>query len=175
METNSAHKKARHDSRAVAAPTRVNAKPEYSTRPDVHALLARLDKVKENGPGRWLACCPAHQDRSPSLAVRETPDGTILMKCFAECPTEDVLAAVGLELKDLFPQRERDDYHASKRPGERWVPRDVLSALAQEALITLLAAEATHRGERLARADLDRLATAAGRLRRAAKEVGCHV
>ncbi|WP_417422042.1 hypothetical protein [Halomonas sp.] len=146
-----------------------------TTRPDVYALLSRLEKVKENGPGRWLACCPAHQDRSPSLAVRETPDGTLLVKCFAECPTADVLAAVGLALKDLFPQRDRDDYHASKRPGERWVPRDVLAAVAREAIIVLMVAESTHRGEPLARADLDRLTVAAGRLRRAAKEVGAHV
>lgn len=97
------------------------------------------------------------------------------MHCFAGCPTADVLLAVNIELKDLFPQRDRDDYHASKRPGERWVPRDVLSAIAKEALITLLAAEATHRGERLESPDLERLATAAGRLRSAAQEVGCDV
>lgn len=152
-----------------------NSRSIKNTQPDVYSLLSRLEKVKENGPGRWLACCPAHQDRSPSLAIRETPDGIILMKCFAECPTADVLAAVGLELKDLFPQRERDDYHASKRPGERWVPRDVLAVLAREALIVMLAANSTHRGDCLSSADLDRLATAAGRLRSAAKEVGCNV
>lgn len=144
-------------------------------RPDVHAMLARLEKIRENGPGRWLACCPAHHDRSPSLAIRETPDGTLLLKCFAECSTADVLAAVGLELKDLFPQRERDAYRATKRPGERWVPRDVLAAIAREALIVLLAANSTHRGNCLSSGDLDRLATAAGRLRSAAKEVGCNV
>ncbi|MFI8751256.1 CHC2 zinc finger domain-containing protein [Vreelandella lionensis] len=146
-----------------------------STRPDVYAILDRLDKVKENGPGRWLACCPAHQDRSPSLAVRETSDGTILMKCFAGCPTGDVLAAIGLELKDLFPQRDNDAYTASKRPGERWVPRDVLAAVAREALIALLAAEAVHSGTLLSDDDRNRLAVAAGRLRAAAKEVGAHV
>lgn len=161
-----------------ASPNRssVAAHPYGTTTPaDVHALLARLEKVKENGPGRWLACCPAHADRAPSLAVRETPDATILVKCFAGCPTADVLAAVGMELKDLFPRRDNDTYHASKRPGERWVPRDVLAAVAREALITLLAAEATHRGERLTRDDLERLAQAAGRLRNAAREVGANV
>ncbi|WP_051233846.1 CHC2 zinc finger domain-containing protein [Halomonas halocynthiae] len=146
-----------------------------STRPDVYAILDRLDKVKENGPGRWLACCPAHQDRSPSLAVRETSDGTILMKCFAGCPTGDVLAAIGLELKDLFPERDNDAYTTSKRPGERWVPRDVLAAVAREALIALLAAEAVHSGTLLSDDDRNRLAVAAGRLRAAAKEVGAHV
>lgn len=143
--------------------------------PDVHAMLDRLDKVKNYGPGRWLACCPAHQDRSPSLSIRETSDGTVLLHCFAGCPSKDVIAAIGLELKDLFPQRNRHDYHTSKRPGERWVPRDVLAAVAREALITLLAAEATHRGDKLSHVDLDRLAKAAGRLRSAAKEVGCDV
>ncbi len=142
---------------------------------DVHRLLARLDKVKANGPGRWLACCPAHDDRSPSLAIRETEDGTILVKCFTGCPTADVLGAVGMEMHELFPKRDSDAFRASKRPGERWVPRDVLAAIAREALVVLLAAEAVRGGQVLAPADLQRLAQAAGRLRGAAKEVGCHV
>jgi len=142
---------------------------------DVHRLLARLDKVKANGPGRWLACCPAHDDRSPSLAIRETEDGTILLKCFTGCPTGDVLAAVGMEMHELFPKRDNDAFRASKRLGERWVPRDVLAAVAREALVVMLAAEAVRAGQVLAPADLQRLAQAAGRLRGAAKEVGCHV
>lgn len=142
---------------------------------DVHRLLARLDKVKANGPGRWLACCPAHDDRSPSLAIRETEDGTILLKCFTGCPTGDVLAAVGMEMHELFPKRDHDAFRVSKRPGERWVPRDVLAAVAREALVVLIAAEAVRGGEVLASADLQRLAQAAGRLRGAAKEVGCNV
>nr|WP_298967238.1 hypothetical protein [uncultured Halomonas sp.] len=155
--------------------TAVRLKPENNSKPDVNFILTRLDKVRENGPGRWLACCPAHNDRSPSLAIRETSDGTVLMNCFGGCPTRDVIAAIGLELKDLFPQRDRDDYNASRRPGERWVPRDVLAAIAREALIALIAAETVHKGGSLSQVDLDRLATAAGRLRSAAKEVGCHV
>ncbi len=142
---------------------------------DVHQLLARLDKVKANGPGRWLACCPAHADRSPSLAIREAEDSTILIKCFTGCSTEDVVAAVGMSLADLFPRRETDSWRASRRPGERWVPRDVLAAIAREALVVTLAAEAVRGGHPLAREDLDRLAVASGRLRAAAQEVGCHV
>lgn len=147
----------------------------HSTGPDVHQLLARLDKVKANGPGRWMACCPAHNDRSPSLAIRETEDGTLLVKCFSGCPTADVLAAIGMSLSDLFPRRESDLYHSSKRPGERWVPRDVLAAITHEALIVIFAAEKTASGEVLAQDDRQRLAVAAGRLRSAAREVGCHV
>ncbi|UYG08382.1 hypothetical protein [Halomonas sp. M4R1S46] len=131
--------------------------------------------MKTNGPERWLACCPAHDDRSPSLAIRETEDGTILVKCFTGCPTADVLAAVGMEMYELFPRRDNDAFRASKRPGERWVPRDVLAAIAREALVVMLAAEAVHAGRPLERVDLARLAKASGRLRGAAEEVGCHV
>lgn len=142
---------------------------------DVHRLLARLDKVKGTGPGRWLSCCPAHNDRSPSLAIREAEDGTILVKCFTGCSTPDVLRALDMEMHELFPRRDSDAFRASKRPGERWVPRDVLAAIAREALIVMLAAEAVHAGKVLAPGDLDRLAQAVGRLRAAAGEIGCHV
>ncbi|MEQ1600386.1 MAG: hypothetical protein ABL885_01305, partial [Methylophilaceae bacterium] len=33
-------------------------------------LLSKLDKVKQNGAGKWIARCPAHDDRSPSLAIK---------------------------------------------------------------------------------------------------------
>ena len=71
----------------------------------INALLERLDRVRETGPGRWLARCPAHDDRHPSLSIRETEDGTILIKCWAGCSAADVVSAVGLEPRDLFPDR----------------------------------------------------------------------
>ena len=65
-------------------------------------LLERLKRVKQNGPGRWLAGCPAHEDRSPSLSIRELEDGRVLLHDFGGCETGDVLAALGLALSDLF-------------------------------------------------------------------------
>lgn len=139
----------------------------------VHALLERLEAVRSTGTGRWLARCPAHHDRSPSLAVRETSDGTVLVHCFAGCPVSDVVAAVGLELSDLFPSN--DSTRGPLRPGERWVPRDALAAVAGEAVVVLVAADQVQRGETLVAADIERLSVAAGRLRAAAKEVGADV
>ncbi|MQM37687.1 hypothetical protein KBTX_01689 [wastewater metagenome] len=133
-------------------------------------LLPRLERVRELGPGRWIARCPAHDDRSPSLSVRETDDATILVHCWAGCPSADVVAALGLELSDLFPPR-RDD-RAPLRPRERWVPRDVLAAVAGEALVVAIAADDLAAGRRLADADRERLRTASLRLRAAAREVG---
>ena len=141
--------------------------------PPVQHLLSRLERVKETGPGRWSACCPAHDDRTPSLTLREVSDGTVLMKCWAGCGAADVVAAVGLDLADLFPPKS--DGAKPLRPGERWVPRDVLRAVASEALVALVAVEAVRRGEALSDDDAQRLAVAAGRLRAAAREVGCNV
>lgn len=52
---------------------------------------------------RWQCQCPAHEDRKPSLTVTRNADGTVLMHCHAGCSTETVLAALGLTVKDLFP------------------------------------------------------------------------
>lgn len=79
---------------------------------NVEALLDRLEGVKPSGQGRWLSRCPAHEDRSPSLSIRDMGDGRILLKCFAECDTEAVLHAIGLQFSDLFPARLPDTgYH----------------------------------------------------------------
>ena len=56
--------------------------------------------------GYHLALCPAHEDRDPSLSVREAEDGKVLLHCFAGCELADVVAAAGLELSDLFPDAQ---------------------------------------------------------------------
>lgn len=68
------------------------------------ALLLRLDGVKRTGPNRWIGRCPAHDDRSPSMAVRELDDGRVLVHCFAGCSVEEILSAAGLEFHALFPE-----------------------------------------------------------------------
>ncbi|WP_018878955.1 hypothetical protein [Thioalkalivibrio sp. ALE9] len=147
---------------------------EYSTEPPAERLLARLEKVKRTGAGRWLACCPAHGDRSPSLSIRETDDGTVLVHCFAGCGAAEVMQAVGLELRDLFPPKA-PDARSPLRPGQRWVPRDALEAVAHEALLVVVVADDVHQGRTPTEQDMHRLAQAAGRIRAAAREVGANV
>ena len=65
------------------------------------ALLDRLSGVKQTAPGCWLARCPAHEDRSPSLSIRDS-DNRVLLHCFAGCSTDAVLASLGLTFIDLF-------------------------------------------------------------------------
>lgn len=88
------------------------------------ALLARLDRVRRVGVGKFVARCPAHEDRGPSLAVAEVGDGRLLVHCFAGCTPLAVLDAIGLDFAALFPERDSDE--AGRRPGWRSAPaRDV--------------------------------------------------
>ena len=65
----------------------------------VEELLDRLERVHKSGSG-WTARCPAHQDRAPSLSIKEG-DERIVLFCFAGCEQDDVLAALGLSWKDI--------------------------------------------------------------------------
>ena len=70
---------------------------------DINDLLTRLSKVKQTGAGKWVACCPAHEDRSPSLSIKQADD-KILIYCFAGCDVDDVVGSVGMSLSDLMPE-----------------------------------------------------------------------
>jgi hypothetical protein len=79
-------------------------------------LLSQLRGVRAVGKGAWTAKCPAHDDSRASLSITEKTDGTILVKCHANCATTDVLGAVGLTLKDLFPAHNGHANGTSSKP-----------------------------------------------------------
>lgn len=125
-------------------------------------LLQRLDKVRPMGPGKWLACCPAHDDRSPSLSIRETDDGRLLVNCFASCPADDVVAAVGLTLADLYPASPR-----APGPGlAAWKRRRLLDAIEAERLVLLVARADLKAGQELCPADAERVELARSRIQK---------
>lgn len=70
-------------------------------------ILDRLDGVTRKREGQYMARCPAHSDSSPSLAVGEGAEGRVLLHCYAGCSAEDIVAAVGLDLSDLFPESDK--------------------------------------------------------------------
>lgn len=72
-----------------------------SNRP-VTAVLEKLDRVRKSSETKWTARCPAHEDRNPSLSVAEGDDGRVLLQCFAGCPIESVVGAIGMRMTDLF-------------------------------------------------------------------------
>ena len=130
-------------------------------------LLAKLKRVRPAGPGRWMACCPAHPDKSPSLSILELDDGTVLIKCFAGCGAADIVQSVGLSLADLFPERL-----TQRGPVERgFHPGDALKLLEREARIIAVGANDIAAGRSLSSEDADRVAQAAGRIRDAVEVV----
>lgn len=121
-------------------------------------LLPKLNGVKPRSTGSWIARCPAHEDKSPSLAIRECSDGTILLKCFAGCGAADIVAAVGLELSDLFPAREID-YAKPHKPIRRppLSAKDVIAAIRRDLVCFVLACEQVAHGEPLSDEDRETL------------------
>jgi len=71
----------------------------------IDIILSRLARVRPCGDG-YVALCPAHEDGSPSLSIRDTGD-KVLLHCHAGCETADILAAIGLEWSDVFAEEQR--------------------------------------------------------------------
>lgn len=64
----------------------------------IHALLDGLG-AQRSGSG-WIARCPAHDDRNPSLSIHHK-NGRVLLHCHAGCRQEEVFAA--LRERGLWP------------------------------------------------------------------------
>jgi hypothetical protein len=124
------------------------------------SILERLDGVRKTGGDKYVARCPAHADKSPSLSVREMSDGRVLIHCFAGCETEAVLSAVGLTFRDVMPERVGD--FPRMRPA--FTATDALRALAREAGVVAIAAADLNDGKAFTDEDKSRIATASGRI-----------
>ena len=69
--------------------------------------IARILDPQPVGLNGWMAHCPAHDDRKPSLSIREAEDGRTLIHCHAGCAPEQILESMGLEMADLFPEKRK--------------------------------------------------------------------
>src|SRR5262245_1267419 len=82
-------------------------------------VLSRLPDAKKLQSEGWKAKCPAHDDRTPSLSVKEGDKQAVVLNCFAGCGFEAILRALGLDPKDFKPERDRPHGKkttSSKRP-----------------------------------------------------------
>lgn len=131
----------------------------------IDSILSHLSKVKSNGHGRWTACCPHHQDKSPSLAIRLVDDGRILLHCFGGCSVAEVVGAMGMSINDLFPPREIGAKPAVK---PAFYASDLLRIIKTETTIVALLAADMARGKQIPEADLTRAKLASERIFEAA-------
>lgn len=142
-------------------------------RAPIDKVLTALDKVKSTGPGKWLALCPAHDDKRPSLSVREADDHKVLVHCHAGCAVHDILGAINLELSDLFPGDRRSLTEHGTGPMRRpFDYRDALTGISTEAITVRFIAGALARGETLDDSAINRLALAEQRISDALSHAG---
>ncbi|MBP6815872.1 MAG: hypothetical protein KAY46_03895 [Burkholderiaceae bacterium] len=140
-------------------------------------LLGKLELVRKGGRGRWIARCPAHADKDPSLSVRELGDGRILIHCFAGCAAGDVLTAIGVDMSALFPdEHDRDrvgrsgnwQAPANRRDAQQGRaaihPADALACVAADAALVAVVASDVARRRPVSEAAVQAVWRAAGRL-----------
>lgn len=141
----------------------------------IEQLLARLDGVRRAGKG-YIARCPAHRDRSPSLSIASGDDGRLLVHCHAGCSIYDVVSALGLTVSDLFP-RTLASAHPSALADLKDLTRKAdieacANVLDGESRLVLIAASEISRGESLRDDDINRLAVAIDRIHAARTVIG---
>lgn len=130
---------------------------------DPQSLLDLLDGVKGRG-NSFMAKCPAHNDSSPSLAIRFAND-RILMHCFAGCETQHVCESIGLSLADLMPETAGGTKRAFE---DRFRASDLLAICAHDLLVASVIVNDASAGRPVTFDALNNLAKIAGRLQQAA-------
>jgi len=93
-------------------------------RPTTEALAHALGGRRSGS--RWLAHCPAHEDKNPSLSITEK-DGKPLVYCYAGCSQQAVIAA--LRGRGLWPERSRREFSTEER--REWTRAAEAAKLAQ--------------------------------------------
>jgi hypothetical protein len=135
----------------------------------VEKLLSNLKKVK-GGRDRWTASCPAHEDRSPSLAIRETEDGRILLKCFGGCSVQEIVGAIGMDIGELFPKEDKLSHH-KPRVKNPFYATDLLRVIEFESIVVSVAANNMANGVKLSDNDRSRLRQSQERIIEAARYI----
>ncbi len=129
-------------------------------------LLGQLDKVR-GGNGRWSACCPAHDDRGPSLSIAEGSDGRVLLYCFAGCGIDQIVGALGMSLADISPEKRPIPMPRKSIPA-----REALEAMALNAMTVAICAADMAKGRQLTPEEKDKLFAIAGEFQQAIEMCG---
>ena len=129
----------------------------------IETLLSRLQKVRKRGHNQWMACCPVHQERTPSLSIKDD-DGKIIMHCFG-CGAKgpEIIESVGMEISDLFPPSDNYD-PAIKQKRQFHDACQILEGLAFESLVVLITSRDMISSKTISTEDQERLSVAVLRI-----------
>ena len=95
-------------------------------------ILSSLENVVETQKYQYRAKCPVHQksnSQSRTLSIKEATDGNVLLHCFGGCDYEEVLSAIGLEKKHLFPPETYIANWAYDRDPLKKSPKQLIAEL----------------------------------------------
>lgn len=134
----------------------------------IELLLSRLQGVRRAGRD-WMACCPAHEVKSPSLAVGVGKDGqAVLLHCFAGCTALQVVGALGMSLSDLFSKNpagaKQHECNSRQQIARETGWRAAFSTVVRESTILEIAANDLTCGFDLSGEDRQRLLIASARI-----------
>ena len=127
---------------------------------DINIFLGHLNKVRKSKSG-WMACCPNHEDNSPSLSINQGID-CILIHCFAGCDSSGVMGSIGLSLADLY--RHKND---AKRQVMQWDKTILKSVVFHESIYIAMCENLAGSSRELTPMEISRLALAKRRLPKA--------
>jgi hypothetical protein len=116
-------------------------------------ILPKLEKVKQNGE-RWWACCPVHNDKNPSMTLKEE-DGKVLIHCFScQANGQEVVAKLGLPASVLFRESKRQE-----------IPQKVIEAAKEDAYFIAIFESEKQKGNRITHNDFKRYKLAKERIK----------
>jgi hypothetical protein len=120
-----------------------------------------MKRVKTRGRDKWIACCPAHEDKNPSLAIT-LENNKILMKCWSGCDVESILGAIGMDFNDIMPDKPL--YHRSSAKKPTLYATDALRILKKESMIITMCAIDIKNKKPIAEDDFNRVLLAMERI-----------
>ena len=130
----------------------------------IDKFLSQLDGVIETGHGRWRAKCPGHNSRSRTLSIAEGAEGIVLINCFAGCEPAQIISAVSLRFRDLFPRNETiQSRRYNSRPHTDY--KALVELLRHEITVLIIAAEAICNNEKPTEEQREALYRALGNLK----------
>jgi hypothetical protein len=96
-------------------------------------------RAKKTGRDKWIALCPAHPDRKPSLSIT-AGKSWVLLKCWSHgCDTNDILSAAGLSMSDLsYSPRTTDPERLKEFARKRYEEEEAELALRRQDLQGML-------------------------------------
>jgi hypothetical protein len=111
-----------------------------------------LTEYAQKCSGGWIDRCPAHDDHRPSLSIKETPEGKLLLYCFAGCTFEEIIRAAALPDSNFRDQNAyRSKYDTTKaafdlkqrvsKAEDIWQETGILAGTLAEAYLANLGIE----------------------------------